>query len=78
MDPHGSRICFSPFDWEQVVSCCEEGVVSSENSGQRQIFGVIAGPVWLDETEEKQDDDGAFSLFAIEHDDELERVFYSV
>ena len=43
-----------------------------------KFFGVIGGPVWLDESEEKQDDDGAFALFAIEHDDELERVFYNV
>ena len=60
-----------------VVSCCE-GVVWSKDSGKRQIFGVISGPVWLDESEEKQDDDGAFSLVAIEHDDELEWEWTSV
>ena len=66
------------WDWEQVVSCCEEGVVRSEDSGKRQIFRVIGGPGWLDESEEKQDDDGVFSLSAIEHDDEVEREWTSV
>jgi hypothetical protein len=34
---------------------------------------VTGGVVWLEESETKPDDDGEFSLFAVERDDELER-----
>ncbi len=65
-------------DWEEVVSGCGEQLVWSEDNGKRQNFGVTGGVVWLEESETKPDDDGEFSLFAVERDDELEREWTSV